>query len=352
MAPHSDELEIIPRTAAPHEVLRAAVDAVAAGRSVAVATVVSRAGSAPATPGQKLAIARAADGRGPLAIGTVGGGAVERAVIMSMLTALSDPAASPKVSTYRLGPSLGMCCGGSADVLVEVLHPGLAVLLVGAGHVGVATARLLVELGFRVVLVDARESATHDDRVEGARLAGATILCAEHDDPEVLAALRSDPSGSAMVVMTHDHQLDQRVIEWALGVGFGFVGGVGSRAKAERTRKRLEARGLDPAAAGRVRMPVGVDIHARRPLEIGVAIAGELVRMRAEREGTARAARPQDEERADSQEDGKAGRTDKESSLSEPQSAPIFPSSRLPVLLSASHSASPAPITKAPRVPG
>ena len=83
--------------------------------------------------------------------------------------------------------------------------------------------------------------------------------------------------------MTHDHQLDQAVIEWALGHGFGFVGGVGSRAKAARTRARLEAKGVGEADIARVRMPLGVDIGARSPAEIGVAIAAELVAWRAGR---------------------------------------------------------------------
>jgi len=82
-------------------------------------------------------------------------------------------------------------------------------------------------------------------------------------------------------VMTHDHQLDQKVVEWALAKGFGFVGGVGSRAKAARTRQRLEAKGVKEDDIARVRMPVGIDIGARSPAEIGVAIAGELIAFRA-----------------------------------------------------------------------
>jgi xanthine dehydrogenase accessory factor len=80
--------------------------------------------------------------------------------------------------------------------------------------------------------------------------------------------------------MTHDHALDQRAIEWALKAGFAFVGGVGSKAKAARTRDRLEAKGVPVADRERVRMPIGIDIGARVPDEIAVAIAGELVAWR------------------------------------------------------------------------
>jgi xanthine dehydrogenase accessory factor len=272
---------ILARTAPPEEVLRAALAALDAGRRVILASVVARHGSAPSTPGQKLVLL---DER--TALGSVGGGAVERVVLEGMLAALRDPLSAPKVATFRLGASLGMCCGGSADILVEPLDPPRHVIVVGAGHVGVFTAPLLASLGFRVTLVDAREGAAEADRLAPLPPAptavpeGVRLVHAEHDDPEVRAALPADCSRAALLVMTHDHQLDQAVVEWGLRLGFGFVGGVGSRAKAVRTRDRLEAKGFSAADMGRVRMPVGMEIGARSPAEIGVSIAGELVRWR------------------------------------------------------------------------
>jgi xanthine dehydrogenase accessory factor len=280
--------ELMPRTAGPGEVLRAALSAVESGRVVGVATVIARKGSAPATPGQKLCVALPADGRPAFAVGTVGGGAVERAVIAALVEAIETPEAGPRVHTFHLGPNLGMCCGGSADILVEVLRPGLSVLLVGAGHVGLATGKLLGELGFSVLLVDSREQAAEPARLAELEHAGARFLTAEHDDPEVLTTLAADPRRSALVVMTHDHQVDQRVIEWGLAQSFVLVGGVGSRAKAERTRQRLAARGVAEADIARVHMPVGVRVGARRPIEIAVAIAGELISWRASLEGVSR----------------------------------------------------------------
>ena len=84
-----------------------------------------------------------------------------------------------------------------------------------------------------------------------------------------------------MVVMTHDHQLDQQVIEWALRQQFSFVGGVGSRAKAARTRTRLEAKSFSQSDIDRVEMPLGYDLPARTPAEIAVSVSGSLIRWRA-----------------------------------------------------------------------
>lgn len=291
----------LPTTALPHEVLRATLEALDRGQRVVLASVVARRGSAPSTPGQKLALL---DER--TAIGTIGGGAIERVVLGAMAKAREDQTSEPKIETFRLGPSLGMCCGGSVDILIEVLCPEAHALVIGAGHVGIFVAPLLASLGFRVTLCDSRENAADPARIvpvaaplgaDGAPAASAPkvrVIHAEHDDPEVLSGFSQARERAAALVMTHDHQIDQAAIEWALGCGFGFVGGVGSRAKAARTRARLSAKGVAEADIARVRMPVGVAIGARSPAEIGVAIVAELIAWRARHA----APRPEEEDGA------------------------------------------------------
>jgi xanthine dehydrogenase accessory factor len=274
----ADVNELIPKTALPHEVLRSAITAIEAGCRAVLATVIERRGSAPSTPGQKLVLFEQA-GR-LMAFGTVGGGAVERSVLQAMAESLDDPRSVPTRGTYRLGASLGMCCGGSVEVLVEPMSPAMHVLVIGAGHVGAQLAPLLATLGFAVTLCDARDAAAAPARIDEAN--AVRLLHADYDDPEVASALPSDLRHAFALVMTHDHQLDQEAIEWALARGFSFVGGVGSRAKAARTRARLEARGVSPSDIARVRMPVGVDVRARSPREIAVAIAAELIAFRAD----------------------------------------------------------------------
>ncbi|WP_438023226.1 XdhC family protein [Sorangium sp. So ce233] len=294
-----DPSQVIPRTALPHDVLRAALGALEAGRRVVLASVVARHGSAPSTPGQKLCLLDDLT-----AIGTIGGGAVERAALGMMARALDELASTPRLETFRLGPSLGMCCGGSVEILIEPMMPAVHALVIGAGHVGAFAAPLLASLGFRVTLCDARAAAADPARVppplplagalpahDGAPREAATALgeqvrlvLADHDDPEVMAGMPRDLGEAAALVMTHDHGLDQAAIEWALARGFGYVGGVGSRAKAARTRARLEAKGVPESDVARVRMPVGVDIGARTPAEISVALAAELVAWRAGRQ--------------------------------------------------------------------
>ncbi|MDB4945394.1 MAG: Xanthine and dehydrogenase maturation factor, XdhC/CoxF family [Labilithrix sp.] len=250
-----------PVTATAAHVLQVAASCSLRGVRGAMATVVERHGSAPGTPGQKLYLAE--DGT---CVGTVGGGAIERETLRALLAIASDPLARHRMQAFKLGAELGMCCGGRLEVLVEPIEGVTPCLVVGGGHVASVVAPMLARLGFAVTVVDAREGWGDANRIEGVR-----CVTGDHDDIDDV-----DPRGVCLV-MTHDHQLDQEAIAWALARGFAFVGGIGSRAKAERTRQRLEARGVAAHDVARVRMPLGLEIGARLPDEIAVAVAAELV---------------------------------------------------------------------------
>ena len=270
----AEPLAFVPTPADAATVLEVAASHAKRGVRGAMATVITRAGSAPSTPGQR--IYAAADGT---CVGTVGGGAVEREVIdaLARLVAPFHPADATdedeeehRVVTFRLGAELGMCCGGSVDVLVEPIVAFRHCLVVGGGHVASAVAPLLAKVGFVVTVVDERGAWGKEGRIEGVR-----CVVGEYDDVG-----QEMPTSAAVLVMTHDHGLDQKVIEWALKRGFAFVGGVGSRAKAQRTKDRLEAKGFPEEDRARVKMPLGVSIGARLPDEIAVAIAAEMVTWR------------------------------------------------------------------------
>ena len=251
-----------PTTATAARVLEVAASRARLGVRGAMATVVERHGSAPGTPGQKLYL-----GEDGTCVGTVGGGAIERETLRELQAMVKNPRAKHAVREFKLGAELGMCCGGRQAVMLEPLEGVVPCLVVGGGHVARATAPLLVKVGFAVTVIDARESWFGEDQLEG-------VTCVNGDYDE--EARDFDVRG-ACLVMTHDHLLDQQAVEWALGRGFAFVGGVGSRAKAERTRLRLEAKGVPSTVRERVRMPLGVEIGARSPDEIAVSIAAELV---------------------------------------------------------------------------
>ena len=132
--------------------------------------------------------------------------------------------------------------------------------------------RSLAKVGFLVTVVDAREAWGQEGRHRGGHLPRRRL--------RRRGAPRCRPHG-AVLVMTHDHQIDQAAIEWALGRGFAYVGGVGSRAKAQRTSRpaRAQGRSARRTCARGARMPIGVDIGARLPDEIAVSITSRNGRL-------------------------------------------------------------------------
>lgn len=89
------------------------------GERVAVATVVSMAGSAPRRPGAKLAVSE----QGELA-GSVSGGCVEPAVVHTALEVIKS--GKPQMLEFGISEEdnfekIGLACGGTIRVFVERL---------------------------------------------------------------------------------------------------------------------------------------------------------------------------------------------------------------------------------------
>src|SRR6185295_15499220 len=81
-------------------------------------------------------------------------------------------------------------------------------------------------------------------------------------------------------ITTHDHPLDQAVLEALLDKPSAYLGVIGSRRKAERFKMRLTAAGFSATQLERVRSPMGVPIDALTPAEIAVSIVAELIATR------------------------------------------------------------------------
>ena len=263
--PAGAQANLVPEAALPARVLEVAGQRTTQGVGGAMATILERHGSAPSTPGQKIWV-----GTDGSCVGTVGGGAVEREILQALTAMASARAPRHEVRTLKLGAELGMCCGGQVVALLEPIAGLVPCLIVGGGHVASAAAPLLARVGFAVTVVDARDAWGREGRIPGVQ-----SVLGEYDEVG-----RAFPKSTALLVMTHDHGLDQQAIEWGIRREFAFVGGVGSRAKAQRTRDRLTAKGFAEADVARVRMPLGVSIGARLPDEIAASIAAELIAWR------------------------------------------------------------------------
>ena len=128
-------------------------------------------------------------------------------------------------------------------------------IIFGLGHVGAAVARLSKECGFRVIGVDARTELCD-------QAAPWMDDCQTDFDPETLDVLPTGKHVHALVV-THNHALDQELVEALLNRPYGSLQMLGSQRKALRCRTRLEAKGFAPSWSEENRCEVGDILFCR-----------------------------------------------------------------------------------------
>jgi xanthine dehydrogenase accessory factor len=203
--------------------------------------------------------------------GWLGGACAEPAVVREALLALRDGA--PRL--MFLGPadelearrrdgmvSVPIACQseGALEVYLEPMFPTPHLVAVGRSPAVDALAGIAAALGWRASVVDDAD----------------------------LAAVGAGPA-SYVVVATQGHY-DEAALEQALATGAAYVGLVASRRRAESVLGYLRQRGVPEEDLARVHAPAGLDLGRVAPEEIAVAIAGEIVRLRAE--GALRTAAP------------------------------------------------------------
>jgi xanthine dehydrogenase accessory factor len=162
---------------------------------------------------------------------------------------------------------------GAAEVFVDALLPAPTLVIVGGVHIAVALAALARPLGFRVVVVDPRGAFGSKERFPHAD----RLLNTWPD--EALESLGLSTS-SAIAVLSHDPKLDDPALLVALRSPAFYVGALGSARTQARRRTRLAEAGLSPAQLERIHGPIGLDLGARSPEEIALAVMAEIVAVR------------------------------------------------------------------------
>lgn len=230
-----------------------------------IVTVLGARGSTPRDTGTKMVVASEDF------YGSIGGGELEHRALARAHALLRERSEGQWVENYPLGEKLGQCCGGSTSLLYECCVPICPTLyLFGAGHVGRALAPLLAALPLRVHWVDSREQEFPKDWPAGISRVPA-------DNP--VDSVSTAPAGSYFVIMTHQHPLDFALLEAVLRRGdAAYIGVIGSQSKWRRFRLRLQHRGYADATIDCIRCPIGLStVPGKRPAEIAVSVAAELI---------------------------------------------------------------------------
>ena len=247
----------------------AILDAQANGQVAALCTVIRSSGSVPRHSTSKMLVY--ADGR---FIGTVGGGEMEnRTIEAAKQVARSGQA---QILEHNLvDPKQGDAgvCGGTVEIFIEPINPPPQVVIIGAGHVGRATAHLAKWLGFRVIVMDDRTDLVTPEWIPEADvyLPGAVL--------EQLPRANLN-SQSYIVAVTRGYNIDVALLPTLLETEAAYIGVIGSQRRWTEALKVLRANGTPAEKLARVHAPIGLELQAETPEEIAVSIMAEIIMLR------------------------------------------------------------------------
>jgi xanthine dehydrogenase accessory factor len=198
---------------------------------------------------------------------------------------LSQASDSQHLEHFPLGPKLKQCCGGSATILFEFFAASRAnVMLFGAGHVGSALTKIMLDLPVSLRWVDSRAEQFSKPLTNNTlTMFNDTVIEGGHVEAIVAEAppleIANMPSNSYFMIMTHDHELDFQLCVAALSRDDAhFIGLIGSNTKWLRFRKRLSEAGFSDAKINQIQCPIGFDdVPGKRPMEVAVSIAGQFI---------------------------------------------------------------------------
>jgi xanthine dehydrogenase accessory factor len=259
--------------------LAAVLDAVAARRPVALATLVDEhADRGAGAPADRAAPDPGTAGRVPPvrdllvtpdgATGTLGDPDLDAAVAGRARGLL----AQGTTGVVRVGRA-GEQRRDDLAVFVESFAPPPRLLVFGAIDFAGAVARIGGFLGYHVTVCDARPVFATRRRFPDA---DELVVDWPHRYLDRVAV----EADTVICVLTHDPKFDIPLLERALRSPARYVGAMGSRRTHEDRLRRLREAGLDEAALARLASPIGLDLGARTPEETAVAIMAEVVALR------------------------------------------------------------------------
>ena len=311
-------------------VIEQAIEWLKQAQPIWLCTVLRTYGSAPRSAGSLLVAT--ADGKYS---GSLSGGCIEEDFLQQIAAQkFLQPSQTIRYghgeSEYR--PNIALPCGGSIDLLVEYIQPGLdnIVMLEAMNKAlqGQLILQKLVTLGEHAKLAQCEHPLSniiewHDQQIiinlqscttifiacisavalyciEFASALGFNIIVCEDREEELrqitesplldkVQLIQSFPSSyleqhgcttqTAILSLTHDPRIDDLTMMSALETPAFYIGAMGSKRNSENRLARLrECTDFSDEVLSRIHAPIGLALGSKTPAEIALAIMADIVK--------------------------------------------------------------------------
>ena len=223
----------------------------AGGKPVALATLMRRHGKDVAAAGKLF-----------VEVDAKGGGTLGDAALDARARELAREA-------LRQGTARTIVLDETTELLVEPVMAKPHLVIAGGGHVGLAIAKLAVQLDYEVTVIDDRPEFASRERFAGVH---------QLINMDMVKALETMPIGwnAFIVICTRGHKLDTHCLRAAVKTDARCVGLLGSKRKTILIARMLRDEGVSEERIRAVHAPVGLDLGGRTPAEIALSVMAEL----------------------------------------------------------------------------
>lgn len=152
---------------------------------------------------------------------------------------------------------------------VNVYLPPPRIVIVGAVHISQSLAALAQITAFDVLIIDPRTAFATPDRFQNVEVVA--------EWPEDVLRTRPLDQSTALVALSHDPRIDDSALASGLRQNCFYVGALGSRKTHAKRLERLAGQGFSETLLHEIKGPIGIDIGAKTPPEIAVAILAEII---------------------------------------------------------------------------
>jgi xanthine/CO dehydrogenase XdhC/CoxF family maturation factor len=163
--------------------------------------------------------------------------------------------------------------GETHHAFIELCLPSPTLVLVGAGNDAQVLAQLATISGWNVIVTDGRSTHASKNRFHSS----CQVFVSQPE--KILENIQIDHR-TAFVLMTHNYQYDISVLKLLLDEpDLSYIGILGPKKKYQKMLDELEQEGirLTKEQASRIYAPVGLDLGAETPAEIGLSVLSEIL---------------------------------------------------------------------------
>ena len=155
------------------------------------------------------------------------------------------------------------------DFIINPFNPPLKLIIIGAVHISQYLSKIAKLLDFDVTIVDPREAFASQERFPNDKVINSW--------PEECFDQLEINSRTAIVTLTHEPNLDDPALNYALNSSCFYVGALGSKKTHSNRLERLKKQKFSDKDLKRINGQIGLPINASKPNEIAISIMSEII---------------------------------------------------------------------------